>query len=88
MAWVGLERYGYLDDAQRLAYRFLYMCVFCFQYQFYVVLMHPFNLLRMTTAFVDFNGVVPEKVCALASKKLQSILLEARTTNTIVHILF
>jgi len=41
MAWVGLERYGYLDDAQRLAYRFLYM---------------------MTTAFVDFNGVVPEKV--------------------------
>jgi neutral trehalase len=28
MAWVGLERYGYLEDAQRLAYRFLYMCVF------------------------------------------------------------
>lgn len=27
MAWVGLERYGYLDDAQRLAYRFLYMLV-------------------------------------------------------------
>ena len=44
MAWVGLERYGYLEEAQRLAYRFLYM---------------------MTTAFVDFNGVVPEKVCPL-----------------------
>lgn len=28
MAWVGLERYGYLEDAQRLAYRFLYMSVF------------------------------------------------------------
>lgn len=41
MTWVGLERYGYLEEAQRLAYRFLYM---------------------MTTAFVDFNGVVPEKV--------------------------
>ena len=41
MTWVGLERYGYIEDAQRLAYRFLYM---------------------MTTAFVDFNGVVPEKV--------------------------
>jgi len=27
MAWVGLERYGYLEDAQRLAYRFLYMSV-------------------------------------------------------------
>ena len=27
MAWVGLERYGYLEEAQRLAYRFLYMCV-------------------------------------------------------------
>lgn len=25
MTWVGLERYGYLEDAQRLAYRFLYM---------------------------------------------------------------
>ncbi|EJU04826.1 alpha trehalase [Dacryopinax primogenitus] len=44
MAWVGLERYGYLDVAQRLAYRFLYM---------------------MTTAFVDFNGVVPEKFDAV-----------------------
>lgn len=44
MAWVGLERYGYLEDAQRLAYRFLYM---------------------MTTAFVDFNGVVPEKFDAV-----------------------
>jgi len=28
MTWVGLERYGYLEDAQRLAYRFLYMCAF------------------------------------------------------------
>jgi len=27
MAWVGLERYGYLEEAQRLAYRFLYMYV-------------------------------------------------------------
>jgi alpha,alpha-trehalase len=62
MAWVGLERYGYLDDAQRLAYRFLYMCVP------YVCHILPIRLLifmhgvRMTTAFVDFNGVVPEKV--------------------------
>ena len=45
MAWVGLERYGRLEDAQRLAYRWLYM---------------------MTTAFVDFNGVVPEKVSTVA----------------------
>jgi alpha,alpha-trehalase len=45
MAWVGFERYGRLEDAQRLAYRWLYM---------------------MTTAFVDFNGVVPEKVRMLA----------------------
>ncbi|KAJ9114018.1 hypothetical protein QFC22_005838 [Naganishia vaughanmartiniae] len=40
MAWVGLERYGYEDQCQRLAYRWIYM---------------------MTTAFVDYNGVVPEK---------------------------
>ncbi|EJD06842.1 glycoside hydrolase family 37 protein [Fomitiporia mediterranea MF3/22] len=25
LAWVGLERYGYLEDAQRLAYRYLFM---------------------------------------------------------------
>jgi alpha,alpha-trehalase len=40
LAWVGFERYGYLEEARRLAYRWLYM---------------------MTVAFVDFNGVVPEK---------------------------
>ncbi|EKM58523.1 glycoside hydrolase family 37 protein [Phanerochaete carnosa HHB-10118-sp] len=44
MTWVGLERYGYLEEAQRLAYRWMYM---------------------MTTAFVDFNGVVPEKFDAV-----------------------
>lgn len=58
MTWVGLERYGYLDEAQRLAYRFLYMFV-CF-------IFFPDSdqacVFRMTTAFVDFNGVVPEKV--------------------------
>lgn len=40
MAWVGLERYGFEEQCQRLAYRWIYM---------------------MTTAFVDYNGVVPEK---------------------------
>ena len=30
MIWVGLERYGYLEEAQRLAYRFLYMSVLFF----------------------------------------------------------
>ncbi|KAE8231752.1 hypothetical protein CF326_g3229 [Tilletia indica] len=45
LAWVGLERYGYIDDARRLAYRWLYM---------------------MVVAFVDFNGVVPEKFDAVA----------------------
>ncbi|KAK0543759.1 alpha,alpha-trehalase nth1 [Tilletia horrida] len=44
LAWVGLERYGYLEDARRLAYRWLYM---------------------MVVAFVDFNGVVPEKFDAV-----------------------
>jgi alpha,alpha-trehalase len=27
LAWCGLERYGYAQDAQRLAYRWLYMSV-------------------------------------------------------------
>lgn len=27
MAWVGLERYGFLDDSARLAYRWIYMYV-------------------------------------------------------------
>ncbi|CDZ97620.1 trehalase-domain-containing protein [Phaffia rhodozyma] len=44
MAWVGLERYGFIEEASRLAYRWIYM---------------------MTVAFVDFNGVVPEKFDAV-----------------------
>jgi len=59
MTWVGLERYGYLDDAQRLAYRFLYMYVFHYFDRLLIITCDA----RMTTAFVDFNGVVPEKVC-------------------------
>lgn len=61
MTWVGLERYGYLEEAQRLAYRFLYMYVISISLRD-----HSSSLLyRMTTAFVDFNGVVPEKVCVI-----------------------
>ena len=61
MTWVGLERYGYLEDAQRLAYRWLYM--------FVLSSIRAFSMtdlcFRMTTAFVDFNGVVPEKFDAV-----------------------
>lgn len=49
LAWVGLERYGFMDDARRLAYRWMYL---------------------MTTAFVDFNGVVPEKFDAVSLSHL------------------
>ncbi|CAO1618219.1 unnamed protein product [Sympodiomycopsis kandeliae] len=45
LAWVGLERYGYLEEARRLAYRWLYL---------------------MTSAFFNFNGVVPEKFDAVS----------------------
>ena len=64
MTWVGLERYGYLEDAQRLSYRFLYMSVYASGKPLFSLLI----LLsgdRMTTAFVDFNGVVPEKFDAV-----------------------
>lgn len=37
MTWVGLERYGYLEEAQRLAYRFLYMCVFSYVTSVYLL---------------------------------------------------
>ena len=49
LAWEGLKRYGYMDDARRLAYRWLYM---------------------ITTAFVNFNGLVPEKFDAVALSHL------------------
>lgn len=51
MAWEGLKRYGYMDEARRLAYRWLYL---------------------MITAFVDFNGVVPEKFDAVSLTHLVS----------------
>lgn len=61
MTWVGLERYGYLEDAQRLAYRWLYMYVEPSLHVSFAA-----NIcVRMTTAFVDFNGVVPEKFDAV-----------------------
>jgi len=49
LAWVGLERYGFTQESQRTAYRWLYM---------------------MTKAFVDYNGVVPEKYDAIALNHL------------------
>lgn len=58
MTWVGLERYGYLEEAQRLAYRFLYMYV---APEVFLMIRSNFHC-RMTVAFVDFNGTVPEKV--------------------------
>lgn len=51
LAWEGLKQYGYMDDARRLAYRWLYLLI---------------------TAFVDFNGVVPEKFDAVALSHLVS----------------
>lgn len=51
LAWEGLRKYGYMDDARRLAYRWLYMLI---------------------TAFVDFNGVVPEKFDAVALSHMVS----------------
>jgi alpha,alpha-trehalase len=30
LAWVGMERYGFMDDAARLAYRWCYMMTICF----------------------------------------------------------
>jgi hypothetical protein len=45
MAWVGLERYGYLEDAQRLAYRFLYMWVYA---------LRPVADTKMNSADVNF----------------------------------
>ncbi|KAG0253665.1 alpha,alpha-trehalase nth1 [Mortierella polycephala] len=40
MAWIGFEKYGFLEETRRTCYRWLY---------------------TITKAFVDFNGVVPEK---------------------------
>lgn len=30
MAWVGLERYGFIEEASRLAYRWIYMMTVAF----------------------------------------------------------
>lgn len=40
LAWTGMQRYGFHEEAERLAYKWLFM---------------------MTTAFVDYNGVIVEK---------------------------
>lgn len=40
ISWIGFEKYGFMEEAKRTCYRWLY---------------------TITKAFVDFNGVVPEK---------------------------
>lgn len=77
MAWVGLERYGYLEEAQRLAYRWIYM------YALVRIVSVPLLIViyRMTTAFVDFNGVVPEKVHLLLLTLSRYMLIAFRSST-------
>jgi len=56
-----MERYGYPEDAQRLAYRFLYMEVTAVYPKTYDENCRD----RMTIAFVDFSSVVTEKFDAV-----------------------
>lgn len=62
LAWCGLERYGYAQDAQRLAYRWLYMYIL--RSLLCRVRTDAF-LCRLTSAFASFNGLVPEKFDAV-----------------------
>ena len=54
LAWVGLHRYGYRDEAARLAYRWLYMCTVSFT-DFSGVVVEKYNVI---------DSVGPHKVDA------------------------
>ena len=59
LTWSGLQRYGFAEEAQRLAYKWLYMLVLCYHiYSVPILNIDP----RLTFAFASFNGLVPEKV--------------------------
>lgn len=62
LAWCGLERYGYIEDAQRLAYRWLYMCVLSSAALVSVQSLTDTPIFRLTLSFASYNGLVPEKV--------------------------
>lgn len=47
LAWVGLERYGYLEEARRLAYRWLYMITLTF-FNFNGVVTEKFDAVQMS----------------------------------------
>jgi alpha,alpha-trehalase len=69
LAWGGLERYGYKDDAQRLAYKWLYMVTKAFV-DFNGVVVEKYNVTRAMDAHrveaeygnqgADFRGVPRE----------------------------
>lgn len=69
LAWVGLERYGYHDDAKRLAYRWLFMITKAFvDYHGVVVekydVTRPIDPHRVDAEYgnqgLDFRGVARE----------------------------
>lgn len=60
----GLKNYGYIAEAQRIAYRWLYMFVFpslLDYFQASLMLLYC----RVTCGFVEAGGVVPEKFNAV-----------------------
>jgi alpha,alpha-trehalase len=69
LAWVGLERYGYHDDAKRLAYRWLFMITKAFV-DYHGVVVEKYDVTRPTDPHrvdaeygnqgLDFRGVARE----------------------------
>lgn len=69
LAWMGLRRYGYTDDAFRLAYRWLYMVTKAFV-DYHGVVVEKYNLVerkaphRVDAEYgnqgADFKGVAQE----------------------------
>ncbi|KAK5168161.1 alpha,alpha-trehalase nth1 [Saxophila tyrrhenica] len=69
LAWTGLLRYGFKEDAQRLAYRWIYMCTKAFV-DFNGVVVEKYDVTKKTNSHVvdaeygnqgaDFKGVATE----------------------------
>ena len=69
LAWTGLERYGYVEEAQRLAYKWLYMCTKAFV-DFSGVVVEKYDVTRPKDAWrveaeygnqgADFKGIPRE----------------------------
>ena len=86
LAWIGLHKYNYRDEAARLAYRWLYMCTKAF-FDYNGVVVEKYNVIdpigphKVDAEYgnqgSDFKGVAKEGCALFTSSQRRSLTVDA-----------